>query len=100
MLEKPLKVFRNVTGGTVHGWVSVLLGVFILLLSLGAMAVGLGLFPLDPETAKMPLWIVVVGGLVFALIGVRFVFHGIEGIRKRARSRRIRRGRSVRSRTR
>jgi len=69
---------------TIHGWPSFIFGLpfagmggFILLMGLGKVEV-------DSAKVHAPMWIISVFGLLFLLAGLTFIWHGLDGVRRKA----------------
>ena len=54
------------------------MGTFILLMGLGKIEV-------DPSKVHAPMWIISLFGLLFLLAGLLFVWHGLDGVRRKAK---------------
>jgi len=81
----PLSGRQPVSRTTIHGWPSVLLGspfagagAFILL-------IGLGKVEMDPSKIHAPMWVISAAGSMFLLAGLWFIWHGLDGVRRKAK---------------
>ena len=54
------------------------MGTFILLMGLGKIEV-------DPGKVHAPMWIIALFGLLFVLAGLSFIWHGLGGVRRKAK---------------
>lgn len=80
-----IKNGRKVSRTTIHGWPSLVfglpfagVGVFVLLLWSGQIE-------MDPGKVHAPLWVIGVFGLMFLLAGLSLMWHGVDGIRRKAK---------------
>ena len=76
---------QPVSRTTIHGWPSVLFGspfagagTFILL-------IGLGKIEMDPGKIHAPMWVISACGLMFLLAGLWLIWHGLDGVRRKAK---------------
>lgn len=79
----------NRSGTPVHGWPAILFGLPFLMA--GGIAIFLSMTPqyLGNAASKAPMWILGAFGLIFALVGLSLIWHGIKGLRRASRAREI-----------
>ncbi len=89
-----LKGRQPVSRTTIHGWPSVIfgspfagMGTFILLMGLGKIEV-------DPNKVHAPMWVIAVCGLMFLLAGLFLIWHGLDGVRRKAKIKDVKRTRA------
>ncbi|MDQ3997310.1 MAG: hypothetical protein M3303_09860 [Gemmatimonadota bacterium] len=84
---------RAARGGatTVHGWPAVLIGILVTGVGLGIAGVATG--AIAPDAFKdrgMPGWIIALAGGIFAVAGLSVLIHGVRGIGRMDRVKRMR----------
>ena len=83
--QAELKGRQPVSRTTIHGWPSVILGSPFA--GMGTYFLLMGLEKIDVDSSKVhaPMWVIAVCGLMFLLAGLSFIWHGIDGIRRKAK---------------
>ena len=69
---------------TIHGWPSVILGSPFAGIGTYFFLVGLEKIEMDPRKIHAPMWVIVVCGLMFLLAGLWFIWHGLDGLHRKA----------------
>lgn len=85
---------QPVSRTTIHGWPSVIFGSPFAGMGTFIFLMGLGKVEVDPGTVHAPLWVIAVCGLMFLLAGLFLIWHGLDGIWRNARIRKVQRTRS------
>jgi len=81
----PLKNRQPISRTTIHGWPSVIFGLPFAGIGAFFFLMGLGKVEVDPAKVHAPLWIISVFGLMFLLAGLSFIWHGMDGLRRKTR---------------
>ena len=81
----PLKNRQPISRTTIHGWPSVIFGLPFAGIGTFFFLMGLGKVEVDPAKVHAPLWIISVFGLMFLLAGLSFIWHGMDGLRRKTR---------------
>jgi hypothetical protein len=79
------------SGTTIHGWPAVVVGALVM--AAGVALAGLVMGIIAPGAVKpqpMPRWIIAFAGMLFAFAGASASLHGIQGVRRTTRIRRLR----------
>ena len=81
----PLHGRQPVSRTTIHGWPSVLLGSPFAGVGTFILLIGLEKIEIDPSKIHAPLWVIAVCGSMFLLAGLWFIWHGLDGLRRRTK---------------
>jgi hypothetical protein len=81
----PLKGRQPVSRTTIHGWPSVLLGSPFAGMGTFILLMGLGEIEVDPGKIHAPMWVISVCGLMFLMAGLWLIWHGLDGLRRKAK---------------
>lgn len=81
----PLSGRQPVSRTTIHGWPSVLLGSPFAGVGAFILLIGLEKVEVDPSKIYAPMWVISVCGAMFLLAGFWFIWHGLDGIRRKAK---------------
>jgi hypothetical protein len=76
---------QPVSRTTIHGWPSFIFGLPFAGLGTFFFLMGLEKVEVDPSKVHAPMWIISVFGLLFLLAGLSFIWHGLDGIRRKAK---------------
>jgi hypothetical protein len=81
------------SGTTIQGWPAVIVGLIVIAVGAGLAALVMGVIaPGATRTGDFPRWIIALMGGLFAFAGLSVTLHGIKGIVRMARVRRLRAG--------
>jgi len=81
----PLNGRQPVSRTTIHGWPSVILGSPFAGMGTFILLIGLEKIEMDPSKIHAPMWVIAVFGLMFLLAGLSFIWHGLDGVRRKAK---------------
>lgn len=81
----PLSGRQPVSRTTIHGWLSVLFGSPFAGMGTFILLIGLGKVEMDPSKIHAPMWVISVCGAMFLLAGLWFIWHGLDGLRRKAK---------------
>jgi hypothetical protein len=70
---------------TIHGWPSFVFGLPFAGMGTFILLMGLGEIEVDPSKVHAPMWIISLFGLLFLLAGLSFIWHGLDGVRRKAK---------------
>ena len=76
---------QPVSRTTIHGWPSFIFGLPFAGAGAFILLMGLGKIEVDPSKVHAPMWIISLFGLLFLLAGFSFIWHGLDGVRRKAR---------------
>jgi len=76
---------QPVSRTTIHGWPSFFLGLPFAGMGTFILLMGLGKIEVDPGKVHAPMWIIALFGLLFVLAGLSFIWHGLDGVRRKAK---------------
>ena len=76
---------QPVSRTTIHGWPSVLLGSPFAGMGTFVLLIGFKKLEMDPGKIHAPMWVITVIGLMFLLAGLWFIWHGLDGVRRKAK---------------
>ena len=86
----PLSGRQPVSRTTIHGWPSMLFGLPFAGMGTFILLIGLRKVEVSPSKIHAPLWVISVCGLMFMLAGLWFIWHGLDGLRRKAKIRSVR----------
>ena len=70
---------------TIHGWPSFLFGIPFAGAGVPILLLWSGKIEVDPGKVHAPMWVIGIFGLFFLLAGLSFMWHGVDGVRRKAR---------------
>jgi hypothetical protein len=70
---------------TIHGWPSFIFGLPFAGMGTFILLMGLGKVEVDPAKVHAPMWIISLFGLLFLMAGLTFIWHGLDGVRRKAK---------------
>ncbi|MEE8206192.1 MAG: hypothetical protein V3T82_04535, partial [Nitrospinaceae bacterium] len=76
---------QPVSRTTIHGWPSFFFGLPFAGMGTFILLMGLGKIEVDPGKVHAPMWIIALFGLLFVLAGLSFIWHGLGGVRRKAK---------------
>jgi hypothetical protein len=76
---------QPVSRTTIHGWPSFFFGLPFAGMGTFILLMGLGKIEVDPGKVHAPMWIIALFGLLFVLAGLSFIWHGLDGVRRKAK---------------
>jgi hypothetical protein len=76
---------QPVSRTTIHGWPSFIFGLPFAGMGTFILLMGLGKIEIDPGKVHAPMWIIALFGLLFLLAGLSFIWHGLDGVRRKAK---------------
>lgn len=76
---------QPVSRTTIHGWPSMIFGLPFAGAGTFILLIGLEKIEMDPSKIHAPMWVITVCGLMFLLAGLWFVWHGLDGVRRKAK---------------
>lgn len=91
--RKKLGQHQKITETTIHGWPSFFFGLPFLGAGIAIVLVSLDVIPASDAQFNVPREVVAIFGGVFAWAGLLLIFHGMAGLRRRARWEEMRRAR-------
>ena len=77
---------QPVSRTTIHGWPSFFFGLPFAGMGTFILLMGLGKIEVDPGKVHAPMWIITLFGLLFVLAGLSFIWHGLGGVRRIAKT--------------
>ena len=84
--ERVLLTGRDpVSRTTIHGWPSFIFGLPFTSVGVVILLLGLGKIDVDPGKVHAPMWVIGIFGLFFLMAGLLFIWHGLDGVRRKAR---------------
>jgi hypothetical protein len=76
---------QPVSRTTIHGWPSVLLGSPFAGMGTFILLIGLEKIEMDPGKIHAPMWVITAAGSMFLLAGLWFIWHGLDGLRRKSK---------------
>lgn len=76
---------QPVSRTTIHGWPSVLLGSPFAGMGIFILLIGLEKIEMDPGKIHAPMWVITAAGSMFLLAGLWFIWHGLDGLRRKSK---------------
>ena len=70
----------------IQGWPSVLFGFPFAGMGTFILLIGLKQIEMDPGKIHAPLWVITAIGSVFVMAGLWFMWHGLDGLRRKAKT--------------
>jgi hypothetical protein len=80
---------QPVSRTTIQGWPSVLFGLPFAGVGAYIFMVGLGALEVSPSKIHASMWVITVCGLMFLLAGLWFIWHGLDGVRRKAKIKKV-----------
>ena len=81
----PLRGRQPISRTTIQGWPSVIFGSPFAGVGTFILLIGLEKVDMDPSKIHAPLWVISVCGLMFLLAGLWLVWHGLDGLSRKAK---------------
>ncbi|HKI48885.1 MAG TPA: hypothetical protein VKA69_06140, partial [Desulfobacteria bacterium] len=74
---------------TIHGWPSFIFGLPFAGMGTFILLIGLEKIEVDFGKIHAPIWIISLFGLLFLLAGLTFIWHGLDGLRRKAKVQKV-----------